>query len=147
MLSDNSRKSPFRLRRALYTVLLQPARIRLVEAVACLQRLRREMGRLSEMDEDYKKKKLALEVVIKKLKWSLRRRCSTGQLGTGSYTIVQSDRSRIALALSFEQLLAPSPLGIIRSESPQPSDRFRVYADGVTEGENAEEKVLVGHIM
>lgn len=105
------------------------------------------MGRLSEMDEDYKKKKLALEVVIKKLKWSLRRRCSTGQLGTGSYTIVQSDRSRIALALSFEQLLAPSPLGIIRSESPQPSDRFLVYADGVTEGENAEEKVLVGHIM
>ena len=43
------------------------ARIRLVEAVASLQRLRREMGHLSEMDEDYKKKKRALGAVIKEL--------------------------------------------------------------------------------
>jgi hypothetical protein len=43
------------------------ARICLVEAVTSLQRLRREMGRLSETDEDYKKKKRALEAVIKEL--------------------------------------------------------------------------------
>ena len=43
------------------------ARIRLVEAVISLQRLRREMARLSETDEDYKKKKRALEAVIKEL--------------------------------------------------------------------------------
>jgi hypothetical protein len=43
------------------------ARIRLLEAVNSLQRLRREMGRLSETDEDYKKKKRALEAVIKEL--------------------------------------------------------------------------------
>ena len=43
------------------------ARVRLVEAVTRLQRLRREIGRLSETDEDYKKKKLALEAVIKEL--------------------------------------------------------------------------------
>ena len=49
------------------------ARTRLVEAVASLQRLRREMGRLSEMDEDYKKKKRALRAVIKELQYSLRR--------------------------------------------------------------------------
>ncbi len=42
-------------------------RIRLVEAVSSLQRLRREMGRLSETDEDYKKKKQALKAVIKEL--------------------------------------------------------------------------------
>jgi len=42
-------------------------RIRLVEAVSSLQRLRREMGRLSETNEDYKKKKRALEAVIKEL--------------------------------------------------------------------------------
>jgi hypothetical protein len=42
-------------------------RIRLVEAVSSLQRLRREMGRLSETDEDYKKKKRALEAVIREL--------------------------------------------------------------------------------
>jgi hypothetical protein len=43
------------------------ARIRLVEAVTCLQRLRREMARLSELDGDYKKKERALEAVIKEL--------------------------------------------------------------------------------
>ena len=43
------------------------SRIRLVEAVTSLQRLRREMGRLSETDEDYKKKKRTLEAVIKEL--------------------------------------------------------------------------------
>jgi hypothetical protein len=42
-------------------------RIRLVEAVSSLQRLRREMGRLSETNEDYGKKKRALEAVIKEL--------------------------------------------------------------------------------
>jgi len=52
---------------------LTPAvRIRLVEAVTSLQRLRREIGRLSEMDEDYKKKKRALEAVIKELQCRLR---------------------------------------------------------------------------
>ena len=43
------------------------ARVRLVEAATSLQRLRREMGRLSETDEDYKEKKRALEAVIKEL--------------------------------------------------------------------------------
>jgi len=47
--------------------LVPAARIRLVEAVTSLQRLRREMGRLSEKDEDYKKKKRILEAVIKEL--------------------------------------------------------------------------------
>lgn len=42
-------------------------RIRIVQAVANLQRLRREMGRLSEKDEDYEKKKRALAAVIKEL--------------------------------------------------------------------------------
>jgi hypothetical protein len=43
------------------------ARIRSVEALISLQKLRREMGRLSETDEDYKKKKRALKAVIKEL--------------------------------------------------------------------------------
>ena len=43
------------------------ARIRIVQAVANLQRLRHEMGRLSEKDEDYQKKKRALAAVIKEL--------------------------------------------------------------------------------
>ena len=43
------------------------ARIRIVQAVANLQKLRREMGRLSEKDEDYQKKKRALAAVIKEL--------------------------------------------------------------------------------
>jgi predicted nucleic acid-binding Zn-ribbon protein len=43
------------------------ARIRLVQAVRSLQRLRREMGHLSETDEDYEKKKRALEAAIKEL--------------------------------------------------------------------------------
>jgi septal ring factor EnvC (AmiA/AmiB activator) len=43
------------------------ARIRLSEALISLQRLRREMGRLSETDEAFKKKKRALEAVIKQL--------------------------------------------------------------------------------
>jgi hypothetical protein len=47
------------------------ARIRLVEAVSNLQRLRREMGRLSETDEDYKQKKSALKAVIKELQSAL----------------------------------------------------------------------------
>ena len=42
-------------------------RIRHVELVSSLQRLRREMGRLSETDEDYKKKKRTLDAVIKEL--------------------------------------------------------------------------------
>jgi uncharacterized protein YjiS (DUF1127 family) len=49
------------------------ARIRLIQAVTSLQRLRREMEHLSEMDEDYKKKKRALKDVIKELQCSLRR--------------------------------------------------------------------------
>lgn len=47
------------------------ARIRLAEAVSSLQRLRREMGRFSEADDDYKKKKDALEAVIKELQSAL----------------------------------------------------------------------------
>jgi hypothetical protein len=43
------------------------ARLRRLEAVRSLQRLRREMARLSESDEDYNKKKCALEAVIKQL--------------------------------------------------------------------------------
>jgi hypothetical protein len=43
------------------------ARIRLVETIRSLQRLRREMGHLSETDEDYEKKKRALEAAIKEL--------------------------------------------------------------------------------
>ena len=49
------------------------ARIRLIEAVTSLQRLRREMGRLSEMDADYKRKKRALKAVIRELQCNLRR--------------------------------------------------------------------------
>lgn len=48
------------------------ARIRMVEALTSLQKLRREMGRLSEMDEDYRKKKRVLKAVIKELQCSLR---------------------------------------------------------------------------
>ena len=44
------------------------ARIRLLEAITSLQRLRREMSRLSQEDEDYEKKKQALEKVIKELR-------------------------------------------------------------------------------
>jgi predicted nucleic acid-binding Zn-ribbon protein len=43
------------------------ARIRLLEAITSLQRLRHEMSRLSEADEDYEDKKLALEKVIKEI--------------------------------------------------------------------------------
>lgn len=47
---------------------LTPAtRIRLLEAVTSLQRLRREMSHLSEMDEDCEKKKRALGAVIREL--------------------------------------------------------------------------------
>ena len=42
-------------------------RIRVVEALTSLQRLGREMGHLSEMDEDHKEKKRAIEAVIKEL--------------------------------------------------------------------------------
>jgi hypothetical protein len=45
---------------------LAPAtRVRLVEATARLQRLRREMARLSKGDKDYEEKKLALQAVIR----------------------------------------------------------------------------------
>jgi len=43
------------------------ARIRLVEATARLQKLRREMACLSKGDKDYEKKKLALQAVIREL--------------------------------------------------------------------------------
>lgn len=43
------------------------ARVRLVEALASLQRLRREMWHSSGKDENYKKKKRALGKVIKQL--------------------------------------------------------------------------------
>jgi hypothetical protein len=43
------------------------ARIRLLQAVSNLQQLRREMSRSSETDEDYQKKKRAIEAVIKEL--------------------------------------------------------------------------------
>ena len=44
------------------------ARIHLIEDATILQRLRREMGLLSETDEEYKKRKQALAVVIDKLR-------------------------------------------------------------------------------
>lgn len=43
------------------------ARLRLLDAIASLQRLRHEMSRLSQADEDYENKKRALEKVIKEL--------------------------------------------------------------------------------
>jgi hypothetical protein len=43
------------------------ARIRLIETITSLQRLRREMARLPETDEDYKKKKRALQAAIQEL--------------------------------------------------------------------------------
>ena len=47
---------------------LAPAtRVRIVEATARLQKLRREMACLSKGDKDYEKKKLALQTVIKEL--------------------------------------------------------------------------------
>lgn len=47
---------------------IDPAeRIRLTETAIILQRLRREMGLLSETDEEYNKKKHALAAVIEKL--------------------------------------------------------------------------------
>ena len=46
-------------------------RIRLVEAISGLQRLRREMARLSHVDENYDGKKRALQAVIQKLQKSL----------------------------------------------------------------------------
>jgi hypothetical protein len=42
-------------------------RIRLVEAIAGLQRLRREMARLSQVDENYESKRRALQAVIQEL--------------------------------------------------------------------------------
>jgi hypothetical protein len=51
---------------------LAPAeRIRLVEAISGLQRLRREMARSSEEDENYERKKRALQAVIQQLQKSL----------------------------------------------------------------------------
>jgi hypothetical protein len=46
------------------------ARIRLVQAISNLQRLRREMARLSETDEEYEKKKCALQAVIEELRYA-----------------------------------------------------------------------------
>ena len=42
-------------------------RMRLVEAISGLQRLRREMARLSHVDENYESKKRALQAVIQEL--------------------------------------------------------------------------------
>lgn len=44
------------------------ARVRRVEAISSLQRLRREMARLSETDEEYEAKKAALKAVIEELR-------------------------------------------------------------------------------
>ena len=46
-------------------------RIRLVEALSGLQRLRREMARLSQGDKTYESKKRALQAAIQELKKSL----------------------------------------------------------------------------
>jgi hypothetical protein len=48
------------------------ARIRLIEAISSLQRLRREMARLSQTDKDYDSKKRALHATIEHLRNSLR---------------------------------------------------------------------------
>jgi hypothetical protein len=58
------------------------ARIRLLQAVASLQPLRREMGRLSETDEVYKKKKRALESVIKELQSESEDKAQAASSGT-----------------------------------------------------------------
>ena len=69
---------------------LTPAtRIRLLEAVTSLQRLRREMSHLSEMDEDYEKKKRALEAVIREL-----------QVATGGETQLAGSAHAVAAAVS-----------------------------------------------
>ena len=47
--------------------LVPATRVRLVEATARLQRLRREIARLSKGDKEYEEKNLALQAVIKEL--------------------------------------------------------------------------------
>jgi hypothetical protein len=77
---------------------LTPAtRIRLVEAVTSLQRLRREMGHLSEMDEDHKKKKRALEAVIKELQLASD---DEAQRGNSAHALTQSSQSGRSGSLS-----------------------------------------------
>ena len=70
---------------------LAPARrVRLVEATARLQRLRREMARLSEGDKDYEEKKLALQAVIKELDPGRYASHSKPQRATSAQALTQS---------------------------------------------------------
>jgi hypothetical protein len=76
-------------------------RVRLVEATARLQRLRREMARLSKGDEEYEEKKLALQAVIKELQ-NLGRYSSDGktQRATSARALTQSSHRERSGSLS-----------------------------------------------
>jgi NAD-dependent DNA ligase len=81
---------------------LAPAtRVRLAEATARLQRLRREMARLSKGDEDYEQKKLALQAVIKELQ-NLGRYASDSktQGATSAQALTQSSHNKRSASLS-----------------------------------------------
>src|SRR6201982_1251035 len=70
---------------------LAPAtRVRIVEATARLQRLRREMARLSKGDKDYEEKKLALQAVIKELSPGRYASDSKTQKATSAQALTQS---------------------------------------------------------
>jgi hypothetical protein len=70
---------------------LTPAtRVRLVEATARLQRLRRQMARLSKGDKDYKEKQLALQAVIKELNPGRYASDSKIQKATSAQALTQS---------------------------------------------------------
>jgi len=65
-------------------------RVRLVEATVRLQRLRREMARLSKGDKDYEEKKLALQAVIKELNLGRYASDSKTQKATSAQALTQS---------------------------------------------------------
>ena len=69
---------------------LAPAtRVRLVEATARLQKLRREMAHLSKGDKEYEKKKLALQAVVKELQPGQYASQSKTQKATSAQTLTQ----------------------------------------------------------
>ena len=80
-------------------------RIRLVEAVSSLQRLRREMGRLSETDEDCKKKKRSLEAVIKDLQSASD---SDAQSASSAHALTEPSRHGRSGSLSRSRLKTSS---------------------------------------
>jgi hypothetical protein len=68
------------------------ARIRLVEAFSSLQRLRREMARLSETDEEYEAKKCALKAVIEELRADQGVVNGENQITRSAHALTQSSR-------------------------------------------------------